>query len=151
MFGTAPGASNIDTVLDFTVEEDAIELDLAVFSAFNVGTLKGKFFHIGKNAGDQNDFLIYNEKNGKLYYDPDGKGGDKQVQFATLDKHLAHPRRFPDRLTRRRPAAGQCHVSAKPRRQAFPEIALATPRRRELPGASPPSGLPPGPGARRGS
>ena len=67
-------------------EKDKIELDHAIFSELSVGKLKAKSFYVGKKAGDQNDFLVYNQKNGILFYDADGQGGDKQVQFATLEK-----------------------------------------------------------------
>ena len=46
-----------------------------------------RWFFIGKKAHDGNDTIIYNAKNGKLFYD-DGQGGHAKVQFALLDKHL---------------------------------------------------------------
>ena len=80
---------NVDTIADFKLGKDVIELDNAIFSALaNTGHLKGGFFEVGKHAGDHSDHIIYNQKTGKLFYDADGKGATAQIQFALLDKHL---------------------------------------------------------------
>ena len=47
--------------------------------------LKAKFFEAGRNAGDHNDYIVYNDKTGKLFYDKDGDGSHKKVLFAILD------------------------------------------------------------------
>lgn len=75
---------NIDTITDFHVGEDAFNLDDAIFGGlsngieFYAGTLKGS---AGSDAN-----IIYDNTNGKLYYDADGSGSIKAVQFATLLK-----------------------------------------------------------------
>ena len=87
-FDTAlDGANNVDTILDFEVGVDKIALLPSIFGAIGTSLSKGEFF-LGNKAHDKNDHIIYNEKNGKLFYDDDGKGGDAKVQIATLDKHL---------------------------------------------------------------
>ena len=78
---------NVDTILDFEVGVDKIALLPSIFGAIGTSLSKGEFF-LGNKAHDKNDHIIYNEKNGKLFYDDDGKGGDAKVQIATLDKHL---------------------------------------------------------------
>ena len=74
-------------MIDFEIGVDKIALSQAIFAAIGPTLSKGEFY-IGKNAHDHNDHLIYNAKNGKLFYDDDGKGGDHKVLFAVLDKHL---------------------------------------------------------------
>ena len=87
-FDTALSAtSNVDSVEDFEAGIDNIALSEAVFSAIGPSLTKGEF-HIGKNAHDGNDHIIYSAKSGRLSYDADGKGGDGKVLFATLDKQL---------------------------------------------------------------
>ena len=47
------------------------------------------FFTIGSKAKDKYDYVIYDNKKGKLYYDADGSGTKyKQVEIATLSKNL---------------------------------------------------------------
>ncbi len=78
---------NVDTIEDFKPGSDIIGLDTSVFSALGNKVGSGEFVVAG-HARDGNDYLIFNASKGKLYYDHDGKGGDGQVLFARLDKHL---------------------------------------------------------------
>ena len=55
----------------------------------NTGWLKADAFHVGSRAADAEDRIIYDAAKGALYYDTDGAGGNAQVQFAKLDKHLS--------------------------------------------------------------
>ncbi|MGO4706153.1 hypothetical protein AB4072_10335 [Microvirga sp. 2MCAF38] len=50
--------------------------------------LKKNFFIIGPEAKDANDYIIYDNKKGILYYDADGSGSGAAVQIATLPKKL---------------------------------------------------------------
>jgi hypothetical protein len=50
--------------------------------------LKAAMFHKGSAAHDASDRVIYNPKNGALYYDPDGIGAAHAVKIATLPKTL---------------------------------------------------------------
>ena len=54
----------------------------------NPAKLSKSFFTIGDKAKDKNDYVIYDDKKGKLYYDADGSGKGKQVEIATLSKNL---------------------------------------------------------------
>ena len=85
-FDTALGATNVDHILDFEHKVDHIALSQAIFTAVGTSLSKGEFF-IGKNAHDGNDHIIYNKKNGQLFYDHDGKGGDAKTLVAVLDNH----------------------------------------------------------------
>jgi Ca2+-binding RTX toxin-like protein len=91
-FDTAPDkVTNVDTILDFEVGIDKIALSLAIFTGITgtAGTaLSNGQFHLGKSAHDHNDHIMYNGKNGKLFYDDDGNHSDHKVLIAHLDKHL---------------------------------------------------------------
>ncbi|NBJ12378.1 calcium-binding protein [Microvirga arsenatis] len=87
-------SKNLDTIGDFKVADDTVWLDNAVFKKLGKGSesgpgkLKKAFFTIGEEAKDRNDYLIYNKKNGKLYYDADGSGAKAAIEFAKLKKGL---------------------------------------------------------------
>ena len=51
--------------------------------------IKTEQFVVGTAAIDTNDRLIYNKITGAMFFDVDGVGGTKQVQFATLSTNLA--------------------------------------------------------------
>ncbi|MFN0193740.1 MAG: tandem-95 repeat protein [Aestuariivirga sp.] len=89
VFTTAPAAANLDTVTDFTVADDTIRLDDAVFAALGPGFLAVSAFHLGAGAADALDRIIYNTAGGALFYDPDGAGGQAQVRIANLSAGLA--------------------------------------------------------------
>lgn len=83
-------ASNADTITDFSVAADTIQLDDDIFTqAGAVGTLDAGAFVIGTVAGDAGDRVIYDPATGNLYYDADGNGGGAQVLFAHLAPGLA--------------------------------------------------------------
>lgn len=85
---------NFDTITDFKVGEDKIWLDNAVFKKLGkTGSeaapvaLKAENFAVGK-AHDRNDYII--AKGNKVYYDADGSGHNKPVEFfkVTNGAHL---------------------------------------------------------------
>jgi Ca2+-binding RTX toxin-like protein len=74
-----------DTITDFSVPDDTIMLDAAVFTAFSSnGTLGASMFRAGTAAVDSNDHIIYNSANGRVFYDADGSGAGAQVLIATV-------------------------------------------------------------------
>jgi serralysin len=91
IFNTALDAStNVDTIADFSVPNDTIWLDDAVFAALTTtGALAASSFYIGTAAHDASDHIIYNSTTGALSYDADGTGAIAAVHFATLDAGLA--------------------------------------------------------------
>ena len=90
VFSTALGASNIDHIRDFSAVDDTIVLSSKIFTALMSGTLSaGLFKDIAAAKVDASDRLLYNSDTGALYYDADGSGGVKAVQFAHLDNKAA--------------------------------------------------------------
>ncbi|MFN0195003.1 MAG: calcium-binding protein [Aestuariivirga sp.] len=89
LFTTALGSTNIDAISDFTVADDTLRLDDAIFTALPTGYLAVAAFRIGTAAADVDDRIIYDSATGNVYYDRDGTGAVAKVQFATLDPGLA--------------------------------------------------------------
>ncbi|MEF8756313.1 MAG: calcium-binding protein [Accumulibacter sp.] len=93
-FDTLPNAAtNRDTIGDFNVVDDTIELENAIFtSLLSTGTLAAGSFRSGAGitaAGDADDYLIYDTTSGALYYDAAGNTGAAPVQIASLAPGLA--------------------------------------------------------------
>ncbi|MEF8756300.1 MAG: hypothetical protein V5B60_20575 [Accumulibacter sp.] len=93
-FDTLPNAAtNRDTIGDFNVLDDTIQLENAIFtSLLSPGTLAAGSFRAGagiSTATDADDYLIYDSGGGALYYDADGNTGAGPVQIATLAAGLA--------------------------------------------------------------
>jgi len=91
VFNTKASKSNADKVTDFNVKDDQINLDNAVFTKLGKKGTEAKpvkmnkdFFTIGTKAKDKNDYVVYDQKKGVLYYDADGSGKGKQVEIATF-------------------------------------------------------------------
>ena len=79
-----------DTITDYNVVNDTIQLENAVFTALmTTGTLAASQFRIGTQALDANDFIIYNNVTGALLYDANGNGAGAAVQIATIGVGLA--------------------------------------------------------------
>jgi Ca2+-binding RTX toxin-like protein len=79
--------TNNDTIADFSVVDDSIRLENAIFTKFTtVGALATGSFVSGANAValDSNDYLLYNTTTGTLSYDADGNGAGAKVDFVTL-------------------------------------------------------------------
>lgn len=89
VFWSNPAVS-IDTITDFSVVDDTIQLDNYIFAALKTeGTLSAGKFVIGTQALDANDFIIYNDMTGALLYDADGSGGGASVPIAIVGTGLA--------------------------------------------------------------
>ncbi len=87
-------AANRDKVADFSVKDDTIWLDNAIFrklgqgSEAKPGKLKKGFFALDK-AQDADDFLAYSKTTGIVTYDVDGSGSGKAIEILVLKKGLA--------------------------------------------------------------
>lgn len=82
VFDAALGKKNIDVLPDFAAG-DYIALDDAVFSHFSAGMNVAANFRLGKSAASATDYILYDDKGG-LFYDADGSGPIKPMQFAVL-------------------------------------------------------------------
>lgn len=82
-------STNLDYIMDFNPRDDVIHLDRALFNKISKGTLSKGAFVVGDKAKDKGDRIIYHKTAGALFYDPDGTGKTKAVQFATIGKNLA--------------------------------------------------------------
>jgi Ca2+-binding RTX toxin-like protein len=77
--------SGIDRIQDFNKQQgDRLVVDVEDFPGLTTGRLRANQFVNGTQALDQNDRFIYNQRNGALFYDADGRGGVGQVRIATL-------------------------------------------------------------------
>ena len=89
VFDSTLGAGNVDTILDYSVADDIIHLENAVFAALAAGALSAGAFVTGAAATAAGHPIIYNSATRALLYDADGNGGGAAVQFATLSAGLA--------------------------------------------------------------
>ena len=91
VFDVAPVAGQADTVRDFRVVDDTIQLSPGAFGGLSAGALVREAF-VRNNTGraqDASDRIIYESDTGRLYFDIDGTGAADAVHFATLQKGLA--------------------------------------------------------------
>ena len=84
-FTTALGGGNIDILADFSVADDTILLENAVFTGLANGALAAGAFVTGAAAGDADDRIVYNSATGQIFFDADGNGAGAAVQFATVN------------------------------------------------------------------
>ncbi|MBB3019961.1 Ca2+-binding RTX toxin-like protein [Microvirga lupini] len=88
VFNQQAGDLNKDTITDFNVADDRIDLARSMFTAFgvsDVGGLKSTAFTIGSHAATTEHRIIYDQTTGVLSYDADGSGGSfTSLEFATL-------------------------------------------------------------------
>ncbi|EXI64206.1 MAG: Cyclolysin [Candidatus Accumulibacter adjunctus] len=83
-------STNLDTITDFIVPDDTIQLENAVFTSLpTTGALSAGSFVVGTAALDANDYVLYDSSTGGLFYDADGNGAGAAVKFATVAVGLA--------------------------------------------------------------
>jgi Ca2+-binding RTX toxin-like protein len=90
VFTTALGAGNVDRITDFSVVDDTIQLENAVFTGLANGVLTAAAFvaNVTGLAADALDRVIYETDTGKLFFDADGSGAGARVHFAALTANL---------------------------------------------------------------
>jgi len=84
IFNTRLGSSNTDNIKDFMDGIDHIYLDDSIFKQLKNDTNLSDNIAVGSRAIDNNDYLIYNDTTGILYYDADGNGRGGQITIAAL-------------------------------------------------------------------
>lgn len=78
-----------DTITDFDVPTDTIQLENSVFAALTTpGILASDQFRVGTKALDANDFIVYNKVTGILLYDADGNGSGAAARVAIIGADL---------------------------------------------------------------
>lgn len=82
------GVGGFDTLSDFSAVDDMLMFDAAVFTSLSDGVTADNLC-FGAAAQDEDDYLIFNAKGGKLYYDADGNGSGAAVQIAVLKGSVA--------------------------------------------------------------
>lgn len=88
-FSTTLGSNNVDTITDFTAG-DLIQVSRAVFATTagggygTSGAISADNFVVGSAAQDANDYFVYNQSTGQLFFDADGSGAGAAVLFAQL-------------------------------------------------------------------
>lgn len=84
-------SSNADTILDFSsAEGDAIALDTAVFGRLSGLVSMSSHFRLSSQAAQgADDFIVYDQSTGELFYDATGKGSSTAFLFATLSNQPA--------------------------------------------------------------
>jgi Ca2+-binding RTX toxin-like protein len=96
VFRNALGSENQDTITDFNVVQDTIDLAANVFAGAGTAghVLAGDAFKVLVPGAmlDSTDRIIYLKASGDLYFDPDGNGAHGAVRFAHLDNipNLTH-------------------------------------------------------------
>lgn len=90
VFASALGTTNRDRIVGFSVADDTISLDDAVFTGLSVGQLEDAAFraNLTGRAEDATDRIIYETDSGRVYFDADGTGAGARILFATLDANL---------------------------------------------------------------
>jgi Ca2+-binding RTX toxin-like protein len=84
-------SEGIDTITNFTVASDIIDISAAGFGGGLVaGALDASQFFVGTAASDANDLFIYDNTTGALYFDQDGNNaGFTQVEIVGLASGLS--------------------------------------------------------------
>lgn len=83
-------SGHIDTITDFIPVDDTIQLENAIFTTLTTtGTLTADKFRTGTQALDANDFIIYNNATGAIFYDADGSGIGAAIQIAIVGTALS--------------------------------------------------------------
>lgn len=89
VFNQKPGAAHLDHLGDFRPTDDVIQLENSVlkWAGQDTGPLAASAFKVIGNGQriDANDHILYNESNGEILFDVDGRGGEAAVAFAVAD------------------------------------------------------------------
>jgi Ca2+-binding RTX toxin-like protein len=91
VFSRALGITNIDTIEDFNVAADTIELDSDIFTGLAAGAIAANQFtaNAAGAALNANHRIIYETDSGNLIFDADGSGAGAGQVFATVSLALA--------------------------------------------------------------
>ncbi len=90
IFSTALAATNVDTIGDYSVADDKIQLKSSIFTGLANGALLADAFKANNTglANDDSDRIIYEKDTGFLFFDADGTGAIAGIKFAILTANL---------------------------------------------------------------
>jgi serralysin len=92
VFDSTPNSlTNRDFIADFSNvagNNDTFVLENTFFTKLDAGALSAANFALGA-AADANDYIVYNQTTGALFYDVNGSGGGGAIHFATLNNKAA--------------------------------------------------------------
>ena len=89
-FTTAPGAANVDQIVDYQPGLDIFALDDAVFAGLTPGALPAGAFVTGTAAQDADDRIIFDPATASIYFDADGNGtASSPILFATVQSGIS--------------------------------------------------------------
>jgi Ca2+-binding RTX toxin-like protein len=77
-------STNVDQIRDFSLGDDTVQLDDAVFTGLAAGALSAGAFAFSTAAAEADDRVIYDQSSGNLFFDANGGTRDDQVLFANL-------------------------------------------------------------------
>jgi len=82
--------TNVDSVLDFSLTEDVLQLSQSIFTVLGAGALNASELcsGAGVTAGQGTSHLAFDTTTGNLYYDADASGAGDSVLFAQLTAGL---------------------------------------------------------------
>jgi serralysin len=89
VFDAALRKGGFDHVTDFNSADDTLQFNLSALKSFKIkalkhGKLSKKFFTIGNESKDKNDYVYYDKKKGFVYLDADGSGHKKGMEILKL-------------------------------------------------------------------
>jgi serralysin len=88
VFDDAVSSSNVDTITDFSVADDTIVFDGAIFAALSAGALSDDDFAFSTDLDVASAHIVYNSSTGALFYDKDGTGSAADMKFVQLTTGL---------------------------------------------------------------
>ena len=88
-FDVALNLAGLDTVTDFRIADDRIQLDDAVFPGLLPGSLPAAAFLAGAAATQAEHRILYDTTSGLVSYDPDGLGGQAPSSSSSSEPALS--------------------------------------------------------------
>ncbi len=92
VFSTKITSANVDTIVDFNVPQDVIELESDIFTGLTEGTFISKNQFAANTTGfatSADHRIVYETDTGNLYFDADGSGAGGRKLFGIVSTNLA--------------------------------------------------------------
>ena len=92
LFNSALGGGNVDTLLNYSVANDSIKLENAIFTALAATGILASSRFVANAAGvatTPDHRIVYETDTGKIFYDSNGSAAGGAILFAKVDPGLA--------------------------------------------------------------